>query len=95
MFTRIGTIFVPPGSYRVTAMMGREGSATAVTLEIRLFKTDTVLATLTTTSPTATVGPTAVGEVVLTPLNSAIEFWLKCSNNTARAVVDGIGLTAV
>lgn len=94
MFVKIATVFLPPGDYRITAMLGREGGAGTVELQVRAYKSDTVLATLTSSAPTQTVGPTTAGDIVLDQQNTAIELWANTSNNVCRGVVDSIGISA-
>jgi hypothetical protein len=92
---KLGSAFLPPGSYRVTAFMGRIGDSGTITLQVRTAKTDTVLSTLQTSAPVQTVGPTTAGDVVISTTNGAIEFWGYCSNNTTKGNIEALGLTSL
>lgn len=93
--TKLGSIFLPVGSYRITAYMGRLGDSGTITLQVRTAGTATVLSTLQTSAQAQTVGPTTSGDIVISGTNSAIELWGLCSNNTTKGVVEGIGVTAL
>lgn len=93
--TKIGTAFLSPGSYRVTAYLGRIGASGTITLIVRSAGTDTTLSTLQTSAPVQTVGPTTAGDIVITGTNGAIEFWGYCSNNLTKGSIEGLGISSI